>query len=94
MHIVWVWCVLVLPLELGSFFDEKVVGCGCCTGEQTQLKYTVIAGEERSCVVYTKEKNSEKSEKEEEGEKKRRMRTLYLYMYTNPACSIVQYMSC
>lgn len=86
----------MLPLELVSSF-LGVVGCGGggCTDEQTQLKYTVILGEERSCVVYTKEKkNSEKSEKEEEGEKKRRMRKLYLYMYTNPACSIVQYMSC
>lgn len=56
-------CVLVLPLELFLFLS---CGCGCgdsggggCGGdggtdEQTQLKYTVIAGEERSCVVYTK----------------------------------------
>lgn len=51
-----------------------------------------MPGEERSCVVYTKAKKSEKSEKEGEGEKKRRMRTLYLYTCPNPACSIVQYM--
>lgn len=39
------------------FFELVVVGCGDGgTDEQTQLKYTVISGEERSCVVYTKEK--------------------------------------
>lgn len=41
-----------------GFFFGVVGGCtgGGCTDEQTQLKYTVIPGEERSCVVYTKEK--------------------------------------
>lgn len=59
------WCFLVFGVGtgvatgVGFFFG--VVGCGCGdgdggTGEQTQLKYTVIPGEERSCVVYTKEK--------------------------------------
>lgn len=60
--------------------------------KQTQLRYNKV---KKGAVWYIpKRKKSEKSEKEEEGEKKRRMRTLYLYMYTNPACSIVQYMSC
>lgn len=39
-------------------FFGVVGGCtgGGCTDDQTQVEYTVIAGEERSCVVYTKEK--------------------------------------
>lgn len=57
MHIV---CFLVFGVatRVGCFFFELLVvgGGGGGTGEQTQLKYTVIAGEERSCVVYTKEK--------------------------------------
>lgn len=56
MHIVD-WVCFCVATGVGFFFFG-VVGCGGggCTGEQTQLKYTVIAGEERSCVVYTKEK--------------------------------------
>lgn len=89
MHIVGLG--VFLCCHWSWFLLLGVVGCGC-TGEQTQLKYTVIPSEERSCVVYTKEKKRETSEKEEEGEKERRMRTLYLYTCPNPACSIVQYM--
>lgn len=54
MHIVGLVVFFGVATGVGFFFG--VIGCGCCTDEQTQLKYTVIAGEERSCVVYTKEK--------------------------------------
>lgn len=59
MHIVGLVVFFGVATGVG-FFLLWLVGCGgCggggCTGEQTQLEYTVIPGEERSCVVYTKE---------------------------------------
>lgn len=56
MHIAGLAVFFGVGTGVGFFLELLVVGGGCCTGEQTQLKYTVIAGEERSCVVYTKAK--------------------------------------